>query len=928
MKKYVYFLTYLSVFLSFSIVAAPYNGDIEDFDQPDGSVVQVKLYGDEYYMRGESLDGYTLIRDDNGWLCYAELNTEGFLQSTGIPYTQGSRNANLKTTNGVLEKGIDVSSEKRRDIVKQNKDALGSIDFEKRPDSSPNARTLDFEVKGKYKALVVLVDFIDKPSEVPKEIINDMFNSKSFSYNGNNGSINQYFTDVSGGLVDYEGVVFGYFRAPKTFAEYDNGPYGTTAQEILGLALKWIDNQGFDFSTLHTTNGRITAINLMYTGTPKAWAEGMWYHASSYYGFRADGVQSGSYNTSPAKSNLTIGTTVHENGHMLCKWPDLYSYDAEKTGNDGIGSFCVMASGNGKNPEIPNPYFRSIAGWIKPTEVYGFSGVITESHDDFKVYKYTNPNNSSEFFLTDVRYRDGRSANIPGNGLTIWHIDRTQDQQKIHDDNGGGANHREVYLEHANNDITKRSGACFHAASKNEFNDNSTPNAKWYNNSNSGLKISEISAAGRTMTYRFGVISQEIKEPYTGIPIAIPGVLEVENYDKGGEGISYHDTDNINNGENYRNDGVDIGGTTDNYVVGWTAPGEWLEYTVNVDETTTYKAEFLTSSLNGGGSLNLEFDGKSVLASTEVSSSSGWNTYTSFTKEVSLTKGKHIIRINIEKAGFNLDKVIFTKVATCSLTSYINVNETGLKVENTMTTAVGSSVLFGPQSSTTQFQNTSGWLWTGPNNFTSDKRENILNDIQEVNAGVYHVSYTDPDGCTATLEIVINPPCDVIPYVNINNQGWGKMSDIKVNVGDEVWFGPQSNISGAAVAGWSWSGPNNLSHENRTLVIEHIGVNEEGKYTANYITSDGCKSSHDFMVSVSTITALVNSINNELLLSIYPNPNTNGQFRLNQSVDWEIYSFQGIMIRKGESEFVDLSGEAKGIYFLKTPSSIHRIVYQ
>ena len=390
-----------------------------------------------------------------------------------------------------------------------------------------------------------------------------MFNSTDFTYNGNNGSVRQYFDDVSGGLVEYEGVVFGYYRAPKTFAEYDNGPYGSTAREILGLALNWIDDQGFDFSTLHTTNGRITAINMMYTGAAKEWSKGMWYHASSYTGFTADGVRSGSYNTSPARSNLTIGTTIHENGHMLCKWPDLYSYDSDATGNDGIGSFCVMASSGGKNPGVPNPYFRTVAGWVTPTEVNNFNGVVTETHDDFKVYKYTNPNNTSEFFLTDVRHRTGRSANIPDNGLTIWHIDRDESQQVEHNDNGGAsASRREVYLEHANNDITRHSAACFHAASKNAFNDTSTPNAKWYDNTNSGLKISEISADGQTMSYRFGVLNPEVKEPYSGTPIAIPGILEAENYDKGGQGVSYNDADLINNGAAYRTDGVDIAGTT------------------------------------------------------------------------------------------------------------------------------------------------------------------------------------------------------------------------------------------------------------------------------------------------------------------------------------------------------------------------------
>lgn len=924
-------LIVLATFFSSILVAAPYNGDIMDFPQPDGSSVRVKLFGDEYYMRGESLDGYTLVRDTNGWLCYAELNEEGTLVSNGVHYTNRSSKTNVRSKNGSLEKHLDITTENRNSIVAKNKEALNSdIDVEeniKGKNSSIRAKTRDNTIKGKYKTLVVLVDFSDKPAEVPKNIINDMFNSSNFSYNGNNGSVNQYFKDVSGGLVDYEGVVFGYFRAPKTFEEYDNGPYGSTAREILGQALQWIENQGFDFSTLHTTAGKITAINMMYTGSAKEWSKGMWYHASSYSGFTADGVKSGSYNTSPARSNLTIGTTVHENGHMLCKWPDLYSYDSDATGKDGIGSFCVMASSGGKNPPMPNPYFRTVAGWITPTEVNNFNGVVTEQHDDFKVYKYTNKNNPSEFFLMDVRHKTGRSANIPDNGLTIWHIDRDESQQVIHNDNGGTeASRREVYLEHANNDMDKHSGACFHATNTNAFNDSSTPNAKWYDNTNSGLKVSEISAEGLTMTYRLGVINQETKGPYTGTPIAIPGVLEAENYDKGGQAVSYNDTDVTNNGAVYRTDGVDIGGTASKYNIGWTAAGEWLEYTVNISETTTYIAEFLTSSLNGGGSLGLTLDGTSILSAASVASTSDWSVYQPFTKEVNLIKGKHVIRINIEKAGFNLDKITFTKKPTCSITSYINVNNGGWNKQDTVNVNIGGNVWFGPQSSTTQGQSTTGWTWTGPNNFSSNKRDHTLNNVQELHAGTYTVAYTDPNGCKATSSIVINKPCEIISYVNINDQNWDITSEVTVFEGDEIWFGPQSNISGVPVAGWAWTGPNNYANQNRAISLKKITLSQAGEYVVNFTTPSGCKSSHAITVAVSTVTALENDPDKSF--TVYPNPSTGGQFQLTQSVSWEVYSTQGILINKGESQVIDLVNQPKGMYFLKTESSMVKMIIQ
>src|SRR5258708_37435118 len=97
--------------------------------------------------------------------------------------------------------------------------------------------------------------------------------------------------------------------------------------------------------------------------------------------------------------------------------------------------------------------------------------------------------------------------------------------------------------------------------------------------------------------------------PYAGTPWAVPGKIEVENYNSGGEGIAYHDIDATNNGTQYRTDGVDIEATTDTgagYDVGWTATGEWLKYTVNITTTGTYSLAFRVASPNIGSTFHME----------------------------------------------------------------------------------------------------------------------------------------------------------------------------------------------------------------------------------------------------------------------------------------------------------------------------------
>src|SRR5207302_1518276 len=74
--------------------------------------------------------------------------------------------------------------------------------------------------------------------------------------------------------------------------------------------------------------------------------------------------------------------------------------------------------------------------------------------------------------------------------------------------------------------------------------------------------------------------------PFSGTPSPIPGVIEFENFDIGGEGVAYHDTTANNEGLKFRTgDGVDIESTTDTgggYDVGYAHTGEWMGYTVNV----------------------------------------------------------------------------------------------------------------------------------------------------------------------------------------------------------------------------------------------------------------------------------------------------------------------------------------------------------
>ena len=179
----------------------------------------------------------------------------------------------------------------------------------------------------------------------------------------------------------------------------------------------------------------------------------------------------------------------------------------------------------------------------------------------------------------------------------------------------------------------------------------------------------------------------------------IPGKIQCEFYDLGGEGIAYHDQDSINNGsgklnpangtflnEFRMNEGVDISYTksneTDNnpfnvveplmdqLYVGWTVPGEWVNYTVKVNNTGTYEINLMYTA-NGVGGISLALDGKQLTPNLVIPSTWNdqetiawrqwhhWNRIDSLVT-VKLKKGIHILTLKtVSNGNMNYDFLEF-----------------------------------------------------------------------------------------------------------------------------------------------------------------------------------------------------------------------------------------------------------------------------
>ncbi|WP_051312831.1 carbohydrate-binding protein [Sporocytophaga myxococcoides] len=161
-----------------------------------------------------------------------------------------------------------------------------------------------------------------------------------------------------------------------------------------------------------------------------------------------------------------------------------------------------------------------------------------------------------------------------------------------------------------------------------------------------------------------------VQSAYNQTAHQIPGRIEAEEYDLGGEGLAYHEANTNGNegGATLRNDEVDIEATKDlegSYNLSYILKDEWLEYSVNVSGTGSYDLDVRVAADGDGKVFHIEMDGKDVTGPINVANTAGWQTWKTVTvNDISLTAGEHIMRIAFDASYMNLNYVEFRDVIT------------------------------------------------------------------------------------------------------------------------------------------------------------------------------------------------------------------------------------------------------------------------
>ncbi|MCP4642030.1 MAG: M6 family metalloprotease domain-containing protein [bacterium] len=561
-------VSWMVLLLGFSLPAsaAPYIGrETFTYRQPDGATFPVKLYGDEFFAYQETLDGYVILKDPaSGYYCYAALGEgSGSFVSTGIPVvsqSQSKAEMSLRAAQAGVAPKLRLPADALQATVRKAQRKFRADDRgrpllgEPEPTSSGKSYPLPgpplSTTTGSFVGLCILVDFSDEPGTIPQANVDLYFNQASgYTAYSNACSVREYFDIQSGGLLDYTNVITSYVRVPNPKSYYDDdspNDWGSSkAQELVQDALDVLMGQGFDFTQFSTypwgSNQSIKCINVFYAGNcASGWSRGLWPHSWSIPSKVVDAgnsIQANRYQMTDMETSLKIGTMCHENGHMLCAFPDLYSYNGNPA---SMGYFSLMASGNhvdgGRHPVNVDPYLKTAAGWativdVLPTDV--LTATVNVSNNTY--YRFENPSNPQEYFIFETRGSSGYEGPYGGSSASVNPASGVLGYHALE----SGSNTHSTITDSASCDYTKpyelllleaspydnspnpwyleprpNSADAFHSGGVDAVNAGTMPELTFWASDGrtvaSPFSIHSVSATGSTMTFEIGFASDEI----------------------------------------------------------------------------------------------------------------------------------------------------------------------------------------------------------------------------------------------------------------------------------------------------------------------------------------------------------------------------------------------------------------------------------
>ncbi|MDE6740957.1 MAG: M6 family metalloprotease domain-containing protein [Muribaculaceae bacterium] len=469
-------------------MAIPAKPGLIAYTQPDGTVINIKIVGDEHGHMIYTESDMLLVKA-NGRLEYAQFDAYGLPQASGIV---ASADGELKAKALNLQSAgrIERWAEKLN-AVRGTRLGKPAIDIPMqmattRAEETDGVKRLvplnfgrtksSFPTIGEQKGLVILVEFADVEFEYGDyEYFHRMLNEEGFSDYGSLGSARDWFIENSDGRFIPEFDVYGPVKLPKDRSFYgENDVYGNDAHpyDMTIDACKLLDEK-IDFTEYDRDgDGVIDNVFLFYAGLGEhdsGITDAVWPHSwdlsvavpKEEYVF--DGVKLDHYACTCEyprgyKRPDGIGTFVHEFSHVM-GLPDLYV--TNKSTAFTPGEWSVMDHGPYNNDRLTPPnyssYEKCALGWIEMLPFREGRMEIPDLSASNTAFALPT-DNENEFYFFENRQQHGNDEFLPGHGMLVWHIDYKEALWTLNAVNNTGT-HQYVDLIEADNVKSKSTRA-------------------------------------------------------------------------------------------------------------------------------------------------------------------------------------------------------------------------------------------------------------------------------------------------------------------------------------------------------------------------------------------------------------------------------------------------------------------------------------
>ncbi len=508
--------------------------ETQTFSQENGPDVELIVNGDEFYSRCETKSGYSVVYDNElGMYCYAVL-LNGAFDSSGAPTS--------KEPPPGIRKHLKESREVRSDKFAKGYNVLRRREPTRMLDTMRTIGPANGLLEGRrvsigqVRGLTVLVQFADIQAEIEASDVEEMLNGDNYRSNNNACSVREYFRRMSSGKLDYTNRVVGPITLSRNRDYYRTTLLVKEAMDIV------VNQEGIDLEEFDSKDeGIVDAINFMYAGRSQTNGNNYLWPHNSFINLRYGNMRTYYYmltSLGRQRVDLSIGTFCHENGHQLCRFPDLYDYgerDNDYEDSCGIGVFCLMGYGNhlnrGRSPSAVCAYLRDLAGWSDREISLNGPGVYEAMQGDYGTILKYETDKTNEYFLIENRSKIGLDAHQHSSGLAVYHCDTLGSNEW--EDMTRNRHYQCALLQaDGHNDLEHNrnygdEGDLFNGEDAATLSYDSKPSTREWDGSDSGLNISEIGIPGEIIRFRIG------EEEQVALGQAMPDLLIPDNKPEG-----------------------------------------------------------------------------------------------------------------------------------------------------------------------------------------------------------------------------------------------------------------------------------------------------------------------------------------------------------------------------------------------------------